>query len=316
MKKNAEIAKVLRQIGFLLEMESKETNLKFKVRAYQQASNSIANMPFNLEELYANKGLDGLLKLPMIGKAIAAKIEEYLTTGRSPYLEELKSRFPINIEEFYQLEGLGPKTVKILYDRLNIKSIKDLEREISKGRLLNIAGFTKNKQELIQKKILLLKKGKTRYLIGDIYPMVKQMESELLGIRGVREAVAAGSFRRMKETVGDIDFVVASDEPNVVIEHFVNMPQVYEVLRKGSSKAFVQLNNGMDADLLVVRQESFGAALQYFTGSKAHAVAIRSTTSVAARCDAPRPPTSREPTRPRRPSAASASSAARGNEPV
>jgi DNA polymerase (family 10) len=105
--------------------------------------------------------------------------------------------------------------------------------------------------------------------------MVKQMESELLGIRGVREAVAAGSFRRMKETVGDIDFVVASDEPNVVIEHFVNMPQVYEVLRKGPSKAFVQLNNGMDADLLVVPRESFGAALQYFTGSKEHGVAIR-----------------------------------------
>ena len=120
----------------------------------------------------------------------------------------------------------------------------------------------------ILKKIQLFRRSKGRYPIGEVYPLVKQIEAGLLKFKEVKKAIAAGSFRRMKETIGDIDYVVASDNGQKVMDYFVSMPQVEQVLSRGQSKAFVRLNNGMDADLLVVSEESFGSALQYFTGSK------------------------------------------------
>jgi DNA polymerase (family 10) len=141
-------------------------------------------------------------------------------------------------------------------------------------KLRNIRGFSDKKEEMILKKIQLFKEGRSRYLLGEVYPLIKQIETRLSKFDGVINAVAAGSFRRMKETVGDIDFVVASNNLKV-IDYFISMPEVAEILSKGSTKAFVRLNNNLDADLLVVPKESFGSALQYFTGSKEHDVAMR-----------------------------------------
>jgi len=275
--KNANIASILRDIAFLLEMEEVEddSNIVFKIRSYKRASDVIANLSANVEEVYATHRLKGIMQIPSIGKAIALKIEEYLKTGKIQYLEELKSKTNIDIDGFYGLEGIGPKTIKIVYDKLGIRDLSGLEKAASEGKLRSIRGFSEKKEEVILKKIQQFKKGRSRYLLGEVYPLIKQIETRLLKFNGVKNAVVAGSFRRMKETVGDIDFVVASNNVEKVMDYFVSMPEIDEVLGKGSTKTFVRLNNRMDADLLVVPEESFGSALQYFTGSKEHGVAIR-----------------------------------------
>ena len=269
--KNADIAKIFRKIGFMIEIEGNDENATFKARAYKRTSDVIASLYANIEEIYRKEGLEGLQKIPSIGK----EIEEYIMTGKINYFEELKARTPINVDDFYSLESIGPKTLKVIYDKLKIKDLLDLEKAASEGKLRNIPGFSQKKEEIILKKIQMFKKGTSRYLLGDVYPIIKQIETRLSYVKGVKRAVAAGSFRRMKETVGDIDYVVVSDIPEKVMDYFVKMPEVDEVISRGSSKTFVRLNNGMDVDLLVVPQESFGSSLQYFTGNKEHGVAMR-----------------------------------------
>ncbi len=145
----------------------------------------------------------------------------------------------------------------------------------TEGRIRKVPGFSQKKEEVILRKIQFFKKGTTRFLLGEIYPLVKQIEANLSNFKGTKKSYSAGSFRRMKETIGDIDYLVISEAPRKVMDYFVSMPEVAEVIGKGQSKTFVRLNNGMDADLLVVPEESFGSALQYFTGSKEHGIAIR-----------------------------------------
>ena len=273
--KNADIAKIFRKIGFMIEIGENDINATFRARAYKRTSDVIARLSANIEEIYRKEGVEGLQKIPSIGKAIALKIEECIMTGKIKYFERLKTTTPINIDDFYSLESISPKTFKVLYDKLKIKDLSDLEKAASEGKLQDIPGFSQKKEETILKKIQIFKKGTSRYLIGEVYPIIKQIESRLSNVKGVKRAVAAGSFRRMKETIGDIDYVVVSDSPEKVINYFVNMPEVDEIISRGPSKSFVRLNNEMDADLLVVPQESFGSSLQYFTGSKEHGVAMR-----------------------------------------
>jgi DNA polymerase (family X) len=287
MISNAAISRVLRQIAYLMELEEgdqdnnvaykNKSNVVFKIRAYRRTADLIENLSSNVEEIYNKWQLKGLTEIPSVGKAIALKIEELLTTGKIEYFEELKKRTSINVEEFYHLEGIGigPRTVKALHDSLGIKNLSDLEKSATEGKIHGTPGFSQKKEESILKKIQSLKKGRGRYLLGDIYPLVKQIEMRLSSVNGVREAIAVGSFRRMKETVGDIDYLVLSDAPAIVMDYFASMPEVDEVIGKGPSKTFVKLNNGIDADLLVVSKESFGSALQYFTGSKEHSIVLR-----------------------------------------
>src|SRR5919199_6776278 len=304
---NSVISKVFRQIAYLIEFEAKgnedidneykgktgkngdnsiKTNAVFKARAYRRTADVIENLSSNLEDIYNKEKLKGISKIPSIGKAIASKIEEYITTGKIQYFEDLKKRASINVEEFSSLDGIGigPKTIKSLHYSLGIKDLSDLEKVASEGKIHNITGFSYKKEESILKKIQSLKKDKGRHLLGDIYPLVKQIEARLTNFKGVKKAIAVGSFRRMKETIGDIDYLAevenSNDDDNsntseIVMNYFASMPEVSDVIGKGPSKTFVKLNNGMDADLLIVPQESFGSALQYFTGSKEHSIALR-----------------------------------------
>jgi DNA polymerase (family X) len=275
-KTNAEIANILRKISFLLEMETnKNNNISFKNKAYNKAADQIENLSINIEILYRTEGIEGLLKIPSIGKAIASKIEEYLKTDGIQYYNQLKSELPINIDEFLGLEGIGPKTLKLIYDKLQVKNLDELEKAATEGAIRTIVGFSQKKEDAILRKIKNYKNGKGKFIIGEVYPLVKQIEKQLSQLDTVRKAIAVGSFLRMKETIRDIDYLVVSDEPNKVIDSFVNMPEVKEILGKGSSKAFVKLNNGIDSDLLVVPEESYGSALLYFTGSKEHGIALR-----------------------------------------
>ena len=281
MSKNSEVAKIFREIAFILQTadeKKSDPNIIFKIRSYNKAADEIQNLSSEIGEIYKKDKLKGLLKIPSIGKAIATKLEEYITTGKIHYHDELKEKLPVDVSQFFGLEGIGPKTIKTLYSNLGIKNIPDLEKAALEGKIRSIPGFSQKKEELILKKIQFFKKSGGRRLIGEVYPLVRRIEERLSGNTGVKQAVAVGSFRRMKETIGDIDYlvsVISEKDGNNIINYFVNMPEVKEIIGRGSSKAFVKLNNGIDADLLVVPEESFGAAMQYFTGSKEHGVAMR-----------------------------------------
>jgi DNA polymerase (family 10) len=281
MSKNSEVAKIFREIAFILQTadeKKSEPNIIFKIRSYNKAADEIQNLSSEIGDIYKEDKLKGLLKIPSIGKAIATKLEEYITTGKIHYYDELKEKLPVDVSQFFGLEGIGPKTIKTLYSNLGIKNIPDLEKAALEGKIRSIPGFSQKKEELILKKIQFFRKSGGRRLIGEVYPLVRRIEERLSGNTGVKQAVAVGSFRRMKETIGDIDYlvsVISEKDGNNIIDYFVNMPEVKEIIGRGSSKAFVKLNNGIDADLLVVPEESFGAAMQYFTGSKEHGVAMR-----------------------------------------
>jgi DNA polymerase (family X) len=276
MISNSAISKVFRQIAYLIEFEAKakdddmdndgnnKTNAVFKARAYRRTADIIDNLSSNIEDIYNKEKLKGLTKIPSVGKAIASKIEEYITTGKIQYFEDLKKRAGgINVEEFSNLDdiGIGPKTIKSLHDSLGIKDYSDLEKAASEDKIHNIPGFSYKKEESILKKLQSLKKDKGGHLSGGIYPLVKQIEAHLTNLKGVKQAIAVSSFRRMKETIGDIDYLAevgnGNDDDNsniseVVMNYFASMPEVSEVIGKGPSKTFVRLNNGMDADLLIV----------------------------------------------------------------
>lgn len=281
MKTNIELSKLFRKIAYLMQVDhdtEKDPNSKFKIRAYLRAAETIENLSVDLEEIYLKNGIKGLVSIPSIGKAIALKIEEYIKNGKIQFFEELTTRIPINIDEFYDLEGIGigPKTVKILYENLNMRTLEDLEHYAKYGELKKVKGFSIKKEESILKKIKAIKNvNKKRYLLGDIYPIAKTIENLLEKCIDVKKVAITGSFRRMKETIGDIDFLVESDNPDHVIEYFISLPQMEQIIAKGETKVFGRLVNGIDTDLLVVQKNSFGSALQYFTGNKEHNIELR-----------------------------------------
>ena len=273
--KNVEIVRIFREIAYLIQIAENDPNTIYKVRAYEKAADVIEKLTVGLEEIYLKNGIQGLRKIPSIGNAISLKIEEFIKSHKIDYHQELTTKIPLKISEFYNLRGIGPKTIKILYEKLKITSISDLEKAASEGRIAKLKGFSKMKEENILRTIQLSKKNKTRYLLGDVYPLIKKIESRLTTEDSVIRCAVVGSFRRMKETIGDIDILVSTKEPEKVVNFFVNMPEVEEIKGKGKAKAFVELSNGIGVDLLVVPEESFGSASQYFTGNKDHNISLR-----------------------------------------
>ena len=273
--KNVEIVRIFHEIAYLIQIAENDLNTVYKVRAYEKAADVIENLTVGLEEIYLKNGVQGLRKIPSIGNAISLKIEEFIKSDKIDYHQELTTKIPLKLSEFYNMRGIGPKTIKILYEKLKITSISDLEKAASEGRIAKLKGFSKMKEENILRTIQLSKKNKTRYLLGDVYPLIKKIESRLTTEDSVIRCAVVGSFRRMKETIGDIDILVSTKEPEKVVNFFVNMPEVEEIRGKGKAKAFVELSNGIGVDLLVVPEESFGSASQYFTGNKDHNISLR-----------------------------------------
>jgi DNA polymerase (family 10) len=273
--KNSDIVKVMRDLGFLTEVIEEDPNVQFRARAYYRTADTIAGLQENVADIYRKYGVKGLIEIPSVGKAIALKIEEYIKTGSIRHLEQLKAKMPIDTEEMHGIEGIGPKTIRTLYEKLQIKNLADLEKAAVEGKLRSVPGFTEKKEHETVKRIEFFKTSKGRRIIGEIYPLVKQIEKRLKQVKGVTNVTTAGSIRRMKETIGDIDYIATASDPDRVIGFFVEMPEVQEVLGRGQTKVFVKLASGIDADLLVVPKESWGSALQYFTGSKEHSVELR-----------------------------------------
>ncbi len=274
MNKKDHLAKTLREMAFLTEVEDAQ-NAQFKSRAYYRAADSIDSLSADVVDIYSKGGMNALLDIPGIGKAIAGKIEEFVKTGSIHQLDELKKQIPIDIDQMSSVEGIGPKTVKAIYKKLGVTHLASLEAAAKEGRLKTVPGISAKKEQDILKKIEFAKKSLGRRMIGEVWPLAKKIESRLQGLDGVFSAALAGSARRMKETVGDLDYIVASENAGAVMDFFTKMPEVEEVKGRGPAKAFVRLREGIDSDVLVVPEKSWGSALLYFTGSKDHNVELR-----------------------------------------
>jgi DNA polymerase (family 10) len=269
--KNFEVVKILSEIAIFLEMDE----VQFKPRAYEKAARSIEALEEDVGEIYAKGGIKALMEIPGVGRNIAAKIEELITTGKLEYYEKLKRKVPVDLENLSRIEGLGPKKIKILWQKLKIKNIDDLERAALAHKISKLPGFKEKTEENIIKGIEFAKKSKGRYILGFALPLIRDIENRLGKLPEVKKVLVAGSVRRMKETIGDADFLVISDKPKKVMDFFVSMPEVIDVVGKGGTKSTVKLKTGMDADVRVLPEESFGGALQYFTGNVDHNIAMR-----------------------------------------
>ncbi len=278
--KNQELAKIFNEIADFLEMDG----VAFKPYAYQRAAIGLGTMEEHVEDIYKNGGKNALEEIPGVGKSIAGSIEEYLKTGKIKYYNFLKKRMPINVEELISVEGLGPKRVKFLYDKLGIANLKDLEKAAKSHKISPLFGFGEKTEKNILEGIEFLKRSKGRFLLGEILPKVKEVYEKLKALKEVEEISVGGSIRRMKETIGDADILVISrpsgrGSPNEaakkIMDFFVSLPGVVKVWGKGATKASVRMEEGFDMDIRVVPKRSYGAALQYFTGSKDHNIVLR-----------------------------------------
>jgi DNA polymerase (family 10) len=275
--KNQEIAKILFEIGDFLELNE----VPFKPKAYQQAAIALDSLEEDVAEIYKREGLKGLEKIPAVGKSIALKIEEYLKTGKIEYYKDLKKISPIDFEELTKVEGLGVRKIKKLYDELGIKNLVDLEKAAKDNKIAPLFGFGEKTEKNILQSIEFLRQSKGRFLLREILPSIKKIEQRIKNIKGVEKISIAGSARRRKETIGDADILVSvlDDLDKHLIEKimntFVTWDEVVKVVAKGETKSSVKTQEGLDIDLRVVPLSSYGAALQYFTGSKEHNIAIR-----------------------------------------
>ena len=267
---NKNIADLLFDIAEYLEMQ----NIPFKPRAYEKAAEIIAGLDRAVEQMYKEGGIKALLEIPNVGLSIAEKIEELFKTGKIEYREELKRKNPIELSEFQEIEGIGPKSLKKLNEKLGIKTLADLEDAARKGRIRELKGFGEKTEENILKSIEFSKGSKGRFLLGFAMPQIRAVEAGLWKQK-IDRLTVAGSIRRRKETIGDIDFLAVSGDPGPIMEYFVNMPEVARIYAKGETKSSVRLRSGIDVDIRVVPAKSYGAALCYFTGSKDHNVALR-----------------------------------------
>jgi DNA polymerase (family 10) len=269
--KNKEIAKIFYEIAAYLEMEG----VAFKPYAYQKAAITLETLEEDVEEIYKRGGIKALMEIPGVGQSIAEKIEEYIKTGKIKYYEEFKKKIPVNLEELTQVEGLGPKKIKVLYQKLKIRNLKDLEKAAKAHKIAPLFGFGEKTEKNILEGIEFLKRSKGRFLLGDILPIVKDVYQKLKSLKEVKKIDVAGSVRRMKETIGDVDFLVISDKPQKVMDFFTSLPGIVKIWGKGTTKSSVRMKEGFDMDIRVLPEKSYGAALQYFTGSKEHNIALR-----------------------------------------
>jgi DNA polymerase (family 10) len=267
---NADIAAVFEEIADLLEIEGANP---FRIRAYRNAARTLSELPQGVRVML-EKG-DNLTRLPGIGDDLAAKIAEIVTTGTCSLLQRLHKELPPAITELLHIPGLGPKRVKALYHNLDVQTVEQLYRAARDGRIRALPGFGEKTELNILQAVEAHVSQARRFKLATAAQYAEALRSFLQGIPGVAQVTLAGSFRRMRETVGDLDILVTATEPDAVMQYFTTYDEVAEVLSAGSTRASVVLKCGLQVDLRVVAETSYGAALHYFTGSKAHNIAIR-----------------------------------------
>lgn len=266
---NQKIADIFEAIADLLEY--KQDN-PFKIRAYRKASQDLRSMSDDICK-YAQE--DSLTTLPGIGQELANKIKEIIATGKLKTYQKLKKEVPAGVLEIMSIPGVGPKTAKLFFDKLKIDSIEKLRKKARAKELSSLPHIKEKTEENILRAIGFKQESSKRMLLGTALPLAEEIVEELKGLKEADNISPAGSLRRMKETVRDIDILVTSRNPGKVMEVFINLPQVKKVLAHGQTKSSVIIEEGIQVDLRVVEPSSYGAALVYFTGSKAHNITIR-----------------------------------------
>ncbi len=266
--KNLDIVRILNNIADILELQE----VQFKPQAYRKAAVEIENLTEDIEEIYKKGELE---EIPGVGENIAEKIEEIIKTGKLQYYEKLKKEVAVDIEHLNEVPGLGPKKIKVLYKELGIKTVADLEKACKKHTIQTLEGFGAKTEEDFLKGIELVKTRPKRFLYVQALPIVDFILKQFSKYPFIENIQIAGSFRRGKETVGDLDFLAISEQPEKVMNAFVTLPDVKEVLARGTTKSSLRLTNGMQIDLRVVHKNQFGSAMNYFIGSKEHNVELR-----------------------------------------
>jgi len=269
VENNAKVAAVLEEVADLLELKE---GTFFQVRAYRRAVKELTSLTEDVKEIYIRGHLDSV---PGVGKAIHDKVVEILRTGELQYLKDLRNEFPAGLLQVMQVPEVGPKTAGRLYKELRVTNLQDLRTAAELHQIRQLKGFGDKSEENILKGIRFLESHQGRMLLGYAYPRGKALEEHMRS-SGFELVSLGGSLRRMKETIGDIDILVGSAEAVRAMEAFVSYPLMSEVLLRGETKTSIRLQDGVQVDLRVVASSSYGAALQYFTGSKEHNVHVRS----------------------------------------
>ena len=268
MSSNADVAAVLYEIGEILTVKED----RFRSRAYLLAAQRITSLTEDIKKVKERGELD---QIAGVGKSIAAVISEVIDTGESKVLEELRESLPPGVRQLMELEGIGPKNAMRLVDELKVSSIDDLEKAAKEERVRALKGFGEKKEQNILQSIEDYRNRQTRFLLGAILPVVDDMLAWMRESPAVLRAEVAGSYRRRRETIGDLDLLIASDDPDAASARFVSMPPVERVVSHGSTKSTVFLKGHLQVDCRVIPPDAYGAALQYFTGSKDHNVKLR-----------------------------------------
>ena len=265
-----DIADILESIAQLLDLKGENP---FKIRAYTNAARALETYAGDFMKM-AREGQ--LKEIPGIGDAISEKITLLVTTGELPYYNELKAEFPPGLFELFELQGLGAKKIKALYDKLGVNSIKSLEKACKDGSAAALPGFGEKTAANILKAIDQRKQHAGDFRLGDVAHDAEKLEDDLREHPDVIQVAVAGSYRRRKEVVHDLDFIVSTNNPGAVSEYFVTHPLVESIQAQGPTKSSVRLKSGVQADIRVVTNEQYPFAIVYFTGSKEHNIVLRS----------------------------------------
>jgi len=268
---NTDIAEKFSRLAELLEIQGANP---FRIRAYRKAAQTIESLPHSVASMLA-EGAD-LSELPGIGEDLAAKIQEIVQTGHLSLLDQVSSQLPGQLAELAKIPSLGPKRVKLLYDTLGIQDLKGLAKAAQAGTIRQLHGFGPKIEEKILAETNRRSGREQRIKISTAEEFAEPMIDYLRSAKGVKDAIIAGSYRRRKDTIGDLDILVTCTQAKPVMDRFVAYDEVETVVSKGNTRATVVLRSGLQVDLRVVPEDSYGAALQYFTGSKAHNIAVRS----------------------------------------
>jgi DNA polymerase (family 10) len=269
MMNNKQLADTFTLIANLLEIKGE---IIYKTLAYRKASESLMSLGRDASEYWKEGKLE---EIPGVGKAISEKIDELLSTGKLEFLEKLKKEVPESLADWLQVPGLGPKKIALIWKTLNINSMEQLEKAARGGKLRDLPGMGEKSEQQIITGIESLSRRSGRIPLGRAYPLAQQIIGELKKVKGVVDAQPAGSLRRMRSTVGDLDILAASKDSSAVMEAFTNLPGVSRVLGKGETKSSIEFSDGVRAQVWVHPPEKFGTALQYATGSKDHNVQLR-----------------------------------------
>ena len=270
---NKKIADILNAIADMMEIE--EEKRIFEIKAYRKAALSIESMSEDISHIYRSAGIEGVMEIDGVGEGIAKKIKEFEETGKISKYEEYRKRFPFDILALTRVQGIGPKTAYLLYKDLGVRTLDDLKEAVSRHKIQKIERFGEKTEKRIAEGLDVLERISGRISLGFALPYAEHISRLIMDSGLAGEVSIAGSTRRMKDTIGDLDILVTSERPEKVMEFISKMEEAEEVIARGDTKITIRLDSGINCDIRVIEEKSFGSGMQYFTGSKAHNIKVR-----------------------------------------